>query len=74
MVYISYSVFNRFKREFPIIIFIHYKPRIAVAISRLVVDEDDLKWVTNEEKMSLLLKQFHETMTIFVLIPLGVGN
>ena len=33
---------NPFKPEFTIVIFIYYKPRIAVA---LVVDEDDLKWV-----------------------------
>ena len=26
---------------------------------RLVVDKDDLKWVVNEKKISLLLKQFH---------------
>ena len=34
-----------FEPEFTIVIFIHYKPRI-----RLAVDEDDLKWVTNEKK------------------------
>ena len=28
--------------------------------SRLAVDEDDLKWVENEKKISLLLKQFPE--------------
>ena len=28
--------------------------------SRLVVNEDDLKWVANEENISLSLKQFHE--------------
>ena len=27
--------------------------------SRLVVDENDLKWVANEENISLLLKQYH---------------
>ena len=27
---------------------------------RLVMDEIDLKWVTNENNMLLLLKQFHE--------------
>ena len=30
-------------------------------ISRLVVDEDDLKWMTNEENIVLLL-QFHENI------------
>ena len=28
--------------------------------SRLVVDEDDLKWVTIEKNIVLFLKQFHE--------------
>ena len=36
---------NPFKPEFTIVIFIHYKLWIAVAIHWLVVDEDDLKWV-----------------------------
>ena len=43
-----------FKPEFTIVIFIHYKSRIAFAI---VVNEDDLKWVTNDKKRLLLLKQ-----------------
>ena len=30
--------------------------------SRLVVDEDDLKWVANENKKWLLLKQFQENV------------
>ena len=30
--------------EFTIIIFIYYKPRIAVAILDLVVNKDDLMW------------------------------
>ena len=34
---------NPFRPEFTIVIFIHYKPRIAVAI----LDEDDLMWVRN---------------------------
>ena len=32
IVYIVFIVFNPFKSEFTIVIFIHYKPRIAVAI------------------------------------------
>ena len=39
------SLFNPFKAEFAIVIFIHYKPRIAIAI--LVVDEDDSMWFIN---------------------------
>ena len=39
---------NPFKPEFFIVIFIHYKPRIAVAI--LDLDEDDLMWLKNERK------------------------
>ena len=30
--------------------------------SRLVVNEDDLKWVENEKNVLLLLKQFHENV------------
>ena len=53
------KVLNPFKPEFSIVIFIHYKPRIAVAFW-LVVDEDDLKWVANVKKILLFLKQLHE--------------
>ena len=42
-------VINPFKPEFTILIFIHYKPRIAIAILWLVVDEDDLKWMAKEK-------------------------
>ena len=40
-------LFNPFKPEFTIVIFIHYKPRISVKIIDLyyVGDEDDLKWL-----------------------------
>ena len=47
-------VFKPFKVEFTIVIFIHYKPRIAVAIPDFVMDEDDLKWVKIEEKCYVL--------------------
>ena len=40
----SDSRVNPFKPEFTMVIFIHYKPRIAV-------DEDDLKWVKNYRKL-----------------------
>ena len=40
----SRPTFNSSNPEFTIIIFTHYKPRIA---SRLVVDEDDLTWFKN---------------------------
>ena len=40
---------NSLRPEFAIVIFIHYKPRIA-RNSRLVVDKDDLKWVANENR------------------------
>ena len=40
-----------FKPEFTFVIFIHYKPRIAVAILDLQVDEDDWKWVKNLRKL-----------------------
>ena len=47
-------MFNPFNPEFTIIILIHYKPR-------LVVDEDDLKWVINEKYIVLFFKQFSST-------------
>ena len=39
--------------EFTIVIFTHYKSRIANCCrnSRLVVDEDDLKWVAMEKNI-----------------------
>ena len=40
--------------------------------SRLVAGEDDLKWVANERKIPLLLKQLHENFVIKAL-TLGVG-
>ena len=43
---------NPFKPEFTIVIFIHYKPRIAVVILDLyVVDEDDLMWFKKWRKL-----------------------
>ena len=54
------NVFNLLKPEYTIVIFIHYKPRI-------VVDEDDLKWVANCKKILLLL---NSSTCIFVLIRL----
>ena len=52
-------VFNPFKPEFTIVIFIHYKPRIAVAIL-------DLQWMKmtwsslkNKENDHVLVNQFH---------------
>ena len=57
---LSYQLCNPFKPEFTIVIFIHYKPRIAVAIL-------DLPWMKMtwsgrqiEKNMLLLLKQFHD--------------
>ena len=35
------------------------------------MDEDDLKWETNEKKLSFLLKEIHD---FFVLKPLAVWN
>ena len=45
-------MFNPFKPEFTIVVLIHNKP--------LVVDGDDLKWVTNEKKILLLFKLSHK--------------
>ena len=42
------SLFNPFNLEFTIVIFVHYKPRIAT-----VVDEDDLKWMTKLKKITM---------------------
>ena len=40
---------NHFKPEFSIVIFMHYN-------SRLVVDEDDWKWLADEKKILLFFK------------------
>ena len=57
---------NPSKPEFTIVIFIHYKPRIAAAI--LVVDKDDLTWVNIFRKLPCFGKSF---IYIFILKPLG---
>ena len=44
-VFASFKWIHPFNPEFIIVIFIHYKPN-----SWLAVDEDDLKWVTKEQK------------------------
>ena len=44
---------NIFNFKFTIAIFIQCK-------SRLVVDEEGLKWVENDKSMSLLVKQFRD--------------
>ena len=46
--------FNPLIPEFSIVIIIHYKTD-----SRLVVDEDDLKWVKIKENCHVLVTQFH---------------
>ena len=53
---------NPCKPEFTIVIYTHYKPRIAVAISRLVVGEDDLKSLSDIwKKVFVIIKTFsHE--------------
>ena len=35
------------------------------------MDEDDLKWIANEKKDIVIIKQFHD---FFVLKPLVVGK
>ena len=61
----NYTGFNPFKPEFAIVIFIHYKPRIAVAIldccrnSRLVVDENDFCGLKIKENCHVLVNQFY---------------
>ena len=56
---------NPFEPEFIIVIFIH---RELLFQFFTVVDEDDLKWVANEKKVSLLI---NSSMTIFVVKTLG---
>ena len=46
------SLLNSFKPEFTIVIFIHYKPRIAVAI--LAVDQDQLNCAANGNKIVVI--------------------
>ena len=53
--------FNPFKPEFTIVIFIHYKPRIAVAI--LFSTCSGWKWLEiggKWKKDIVIIKQFHE--------------
>ena len=45
--YTFHTMFNPFKPEFTIVIFIHYTPRIDVAILDLKVDENDLKKINS---------------------------
>ena len=47
--------FNPFKSEFTIVISIHYKPRIAIAILD-VVDENDLEVGVELKKYSVIFK------------------
>ena len=42
--------------------------------SRLVVDEDDLKWVANEKNVLLLLKQSHKKIYSKTLRYRKLGN
>ena len=49
---------NHFKLE--LIIFIHYKPRLAVSIPELAVGVDDLRWVAIEKIKLLLLKEIRK--------------
>ena len=62
---VSNNLINPFKPEFTIVIFIHYKPRFAVAILDLY---HTWRWleVGDKWKKRLLLKQFLE---IFRLPP-----
>ena len=54
---------NPFKPEFTIVIFIHYKPRLAV-------DEDDLKWALNG-KTIVIIKTVPWTFSIKNPLDLG---
>ena len=55
---IEHQVINPFKPEFINHIIIDYKN--GSSNSRIVVDEDDLKWGANDKKVLLLLKQCHD--------------
>ena len=48
------SIPSPIPHSFTIVIFIHYKSRIAI-----VVDEDDLMWFKNSKKLPVLVDQFH---------------
>ena len=52
-------VFNYFKPEFTIVIFIHYKPRIAVAILGLQWMKTILCSLNIKENCHVLVNQFH---------------
>ena len=51
-------LFNPFKPEFTKCHLYPLQAANCCRNSRLVVDEDDLKWVANEKKILLLLKEF----------------
>ena len=54
---------NHFKLE--LIIFIHYKPRLAVSIPELAVGGDDLKWVAIEKNKIVIIKRVPENKSVF---------
>ena len=61
------AILNPFKPEFTIVIFIHYKPRIAVAIL-------DLQWMNmtwSGWQMKKILLLLYSYMTVFVIKPPG---
>ena len=62
-------LFNPFKPEFAIVIFIHYKPRIAVAILDLLWMKMISCGLKIKENCNVLVTSF---MEIFVLKPLVV--
>ena len=67
-------MFNPFKPEFTIVTFIHYKPRIAVAILDLYFCSE-WRWLEVGEKRKkyiVIIKTV--SWKIFVLKPLNVGN
>ena len=69
MKYIIKSI-NPFKPGFTIVIFIHYKPRIAD--SRLVVEEEDLMWFEKGRKLPCIGKAV--SWEFLFLKPLVVGK
>ena len=63
------SQINPFKFEFVTVIFMYYKN--CCRNSRLTVDEDDTKWVTNEKKYCDYIRN---SIKMFILKPQGIRN
>ena len=63
MCYYSVCSVNPLNPELTVVIYIHYKPPIAVAIPDLQWMKMTWSWVADEKNILLLLKHFHENFS-----------